>query len=63
MVTAFYLTIAIMLGVPLFVVVMSFITWQNGFKYLGVGYLVRMTLVLVVYVWVLYFLTDAGGKL
>ncbi|MFN1150222.1 hypothetical protein [Serratia liquefaciens] len=63
MVTAFYLTMAIIVGVPSFVVVMSFITWENGFKYFGVGYLVRIAMVLVAYVWVLYFLTDAGWTL
>lgn len=61
--TAFYLTIASIVGVPSFVVVMSFITWENDFKYLGIGYLVRIALVLVAYVWILYFLTDAGWKL
>lgn len=36
----------ILVGFPALVAVMSFVMWDNGFKRLGLGYMVRMTLVL-----------------
>ncbi|MDU4128655.1 hypothetical protein [Pantoea sp.] len=44
-------TIGVIVGFPAFVGIMSFITWQNGFKMLGLPYITRMILVLVVVVW------------
>ncbi|MET3817264.1 hypothetical protein [Pantoea sp. UYEF8] len=46
-------TIGVIVGFPAFVGIMSFITWQNGFKMLGLPYITRMILVLVVVVWVM----------
>lgn len=37
------------------------ITWENGFRVLGVGYICRMTLVFIVLVWIIY-LIPGGTK-
>lgn len=45
---------------PAFVALMSFICWQNGFRVLGIGYITRMTLVIVITAWGIY-LTPGGA--
>lgn len=45
---------------PVFVALMSFITWQNGFKYFGVGYIFRMIIVFEIVFWVLVTLPKGG---
>ncbi|EAY4679466.1 hypothetical protein NF98_11650 [Salmonella enterica subsp. enterica serovar Rubislaw] len=48
-------------GIPAIIGLMSFITWENGFRVLGVGYICRMTLVFIVLVWIIY-LIPGGEK-
>ncbi|MCW7609083.1 hypothetical protein OM392_14490 [Serratia bockelmannii] len=54
-------SVCIAIGVPLFIAIMSFITWQNGFKMLGAGYLSRLTAVLIAFVWVYYAILKIKG--
>ncbi|EGL8525742.1 hypothetical protein V4F76_003280 [Salmonella enterica] len=48
-------------GIPAIIGIMSFITWENGFRVLGAGYICRMTLVFIVLVWIIY-LIPGGAK-
>ncbi len=53
-------TLLVVIGFPAFVGVISFITWENGFKVLGWPFVARMTLVLIVIIWVITF--TPGGN-
>lgn len=55
-------SLCIAIGVPAFIATMSFVTWQNGFKVLGAGYLSRLTLVLIAAVWVYYAILKVKGE-
>ncbi|WP_162598283.1 hypothetical protein [Serratia marcescens] len=57
----FLVSMCIAIGVPAFIATMSFITWQNGFKMLGAGYLSRLTTVLIAFVWIYYAILKIKG--
>lgn len=54
-------TLCVVVGVPGLLAVMSFVVWQNGFKVLGVGYVTRLTVVLVVFLWIFCALSKIKG--
>ncbi len=45
---------------PVWIVMMSFVMMENGFRTFGAGYIVRMTIVLVVISWA-FLAISAGG--
>ncbi|UAN65900.1 hypothetical protein [Serratia sp. JSRIV006] len=53
--------ICIAFGLPFFIALMSFVTWSNGFKVLGVGYIARLTAVLIVGTWIFYAILEIKG--
>lgn len=54
------ITLSVVVAFPAFVGLMSFVTWQNGFLMMGSGYIIRMTTVLVVFAWVIYFIPGGA---
>ncbi|MFX2611920.1 hypothetical protein [Enterobacter mori] len=55
------ITLVVAIGFPAFMAVMSFVVWQNGFRVPGAGFVIRMTIVLVVWSSFVYFI-QGGGK-
>lgn len=53
------ITLSVVVGFLIFVAVMSFATWENGFRMMGRGYIIRMIIVLITISWVLYFIPGA----
>lgn len=53
------IALGVIVGVLTFVAVMSFATWENGFRLMGRGYIIRIIIVLIVISWVIYFIPGA----
>lgn len=45
---------------PFLVALVSFMTWENGFKYLGAGYIFRAIIVFEIFFWVLIAIPNGG---
>ncbi|WP_419792953.1 hypothetical protein [Serratia fonticola] len=56
-------SLCIAIGLPAFIAVMSFVTWQNGFKMFGAGYITRLTVVLLVFAWAYYAILKIKGEM
>lgn len=46
---------------PVWIVMMSFVMMENGFRTFGTGYIVRMTIVLVVISWIFMAISSGGA--
>lgn len=57
----FIASVCVAIGVPAFIAIMSFITWQNGLKMLGAGYMSRLTAVLITFAWIYYAILKIKG--
>ncbi|HCB9326977.1 TPA: hypothetical protein M2P62_001995 [Klebsiella variicola] len=55
------ITLGVIIGFPLFVASMSFVTWENGFRIMGPGYIIRMIILLIVISWVIYFIPGGAA--
>ncbi|MCT2785223.1 hypothetical protein KBQ18_08205 [Klebsiella aerogenes] len=50
------IALGVIVGFPLLVAAISFVTWENGFRVIGRGYIIRTTILLIVISWVIYFI-------
>ena len=55
------IALGVIVGFPAFVALMSFILWENGFRIMGRGYIIRMIVVLIVISWVIYFIPGGSA--
>lgn len=53
------IALGVIVGFPLIIAMISFATWENGFRIVGRNYIIRMIIVLIVILWVIYFIPGA----
>lgn len=55
------LTLLAIVSIPTYLGLMSFIMWENGFRIMGIGWIARLTTVLVVSLWVCIAIKKYSG--
>jgi hypothetical protein len=55
------ITFCVAAGFQAYVAAMSFVLWQNAFRVMGSGYIIRMTMLLVAMSWVIYFIPRGAA--
>lgn len=56
-----FLTLLAIASIPTYLGLMSFIMWENGFRIMGIGWIARLTTVLVVGLWVCITIKKYSG--
>ncbi|MFE4125400.1 hypothetical protein ACFX4S_14870 [Kosakonia sp. YIM B13605] len=50
------ITFCVAVGFQAFVAAMSFVLWQNAYRVMGHGYIIRLTIFMVALSWIIYFI-------
>ena len=54
------ITVCVAAGFQAFVAAMSFVLWQNAYRVMGHGYIIRLTIFMVVLSWIIYFIPRSA---
>ncbi len=55
------ITLGVIAGFPTLIGIVSFITWENGFRILGRNYIMRAIVALIVFAWIIYFIPRGAA--
>lgn len=55
------IALGVMAGLPTLIGLLSFALWQNGFRIMGIWFIVRLSIVLTVICWAIYLLPGGSA--
>ena len=55
------IALGVIIGFPALIGLISFASWENGFRIVGMGYIVRMTIVLILLCWGVYLIPEGAA--